>query len=1121
MKTPPLGKDDFIPLVAQLGIVAVGMAVCPVAMAAGLGAGAIVGGIIGNAAWDFLKGATSNLTRPPLPLGEPNHDLNKALARAVAMACEEFKNELKDAKQGAHRSLAKAFLKHIGDPEEYFGFKEYQILKFLENLKQSPDGALRIGADNANLRSFLEDPSEEKIDALTRSAFPGNVPARFREWIIKNLHRRIAARFWDEVKGDDRAWRAYTAEVFAEFRGQFDMIDQTQKETKELLEKLIAREAKINERAVDPPIVRATGKGDARKTPNIPPDVRQAIEAMERTLEGELKALRLTLDSILAELGKIHKTVGEIQEGVGEVQEGVDGIEKKVGEMSPQVRAILLISGVTLLVLFIGILGMGGRNDPQVGSVESARAFLLSAAEKELVVELEEAEKEENWEQREQRRRAAEEEYKNKVELTNHLIDNSYNPPGKGGLRGGTWDKMVEVAKKHGVDAALAYLDNRRAEELAEIAAMKTEQEEARRLKLEPYLYGAYFAMNSGKSDKAEALFRDVLASDPGWPEARFQFCQFLSLIKGPRAEDRGTIAEAMRIHEEAHRIARRLVEDLPGNNDYERALSITHSKLGDLAENRGDLETAKREHGEHRKLALTLVERNPDHVDFQHDLIISCQRLGSLAVAMGDLPTARTFFEDAYKRIETLVKLDPQSPEWQRSQSVCHQFLGDVSAVQGNLKGAADRYQLAMKIAETLTKHDPENAMWRRDLSVYHAKLGDVAALLGDMKAASEHFEVAKQSIDSQMQQDPENIEGQRDLSIYHEKLGYLEEEKGDIKAGAGHRLKRLEIARDLVKRDPANANRRLDLCDTLVGLGRNAVDMMNWTDADAYFDEAASMLTEGVNLFPLAVEWQQDLSMAYLQWAPVKVEQEVGQTALVFFWRSLALQEKLVQLDPTNAFWKREKSYIHQKIGEVTLSMGSTTEPLEEFTQALDIRKQLASLSPENTLWQRDLAITYGKLGEVAKRKKDFGTTASNFEEALNIHKALVEKNGENTKWRRDLAIAYNSLGDAEMGKADFGKAEGYFKEALAIQEALVKENGENTEWQRELAGCHFWIGELHSARKEWSDAIKSLERAMEIVDALIVTDPANERWSTDESTINDALSTARKNAAGGGGN
>ncbi len=145
-----------------------------------------------------------------------------------------------------------------------------------------------------------------------------------------------------------------------------------------------------------------------------------------------------------------------------------------------------------------------------------------------------------------------------------------------------------------------------------------------------------------------------------------------------------------------------------------------------------GDLRAAA-ERG--RAIHGFVVERaatDPTNSEWQRDLSISHNKLGDLARAAGDSTAARTAYQASLDIAARLAAADPTNTEWQRDLSVSHNKLGDLARAAGDLTAARTAYQASLDIAARLAAADPTNTEWQRDLSVSHNKLGDLAARPG-----------------------------------------------------------------------------------------------------------------------------------------------------------------------------------------------------------------------------------------------------------------------------------------------------------------------------------------------------------------------------------------------------
>ena len=76
--------------------------------------------------------------------------------------------------------------------------------------------------------------------------------------------------------------------------------------------------------------------------------------------------------------------------------------------------------------------------------------------------------------------------------------------------------------------------------------------------------------------------------------------------------------------------IRKKLTERDPENTEWQRNLSISHDRLGDIQQSRGDLEGAQRSYEASMEIRKKRSERDPENTEWQRDLSISHDRLAT-----------------------------------------------------------------------------------------------------------------------------------------------------------------------------------------------------------------------------------------------------------------------------------------------------------------------------------------------------------------------------------------------------------------------------------------------------------------------------------------------------------
>ena len=131
------------------------------------------------------------------------------------------------------------------------------------------------------------------------------------------------------------------------------------------------------------------------------------------------------------------------------------------------------------------------------------------------------------------------------------------------------------------------------------------------------------------------------------------------------------------------------------------------------------------------------LAAADPSNAGWQRDLSVSQEKLGDVLSAQGRLDDALSAYRAGLAITERLAAADPSNAGWQRDLSVSQNKLGDVLSAQGRLDDALSAYRAGLAIAERLAAADPSNAGWQRDLSVSQNKVGDVLSAQGRLDDA------------------------------------------------------------------------------------------------------------------------------------------------------------------------------------------------------------------------------------------------------------------------------------------------------------------------------------------------------------------------------------------------
>jgi tetratricopeptide (TPR) repeat protein len=503
-----------------------------------------------------------------------------------------------------------------------------------------------------------------------------------------------------------------------------------------------------------------------------------------------------------------------------------------------------------------------------------------------------------------------------------------------------------------------------------------------------------------------------------------------------------------------------------PANTEWQRDLSISHDRLGDVAMAAGDMVAARAAYRASLNIAERLAAADPANTEWQHDLSSNYQRLADVAIATGDLAAARAAYQASLDILIRLAAADPANTGWQRDLGSNYDRLGNVAIATGDLAAARIAYQAALDIAERLAAADPANTGWQRELSVSHIKLGNVAIAAGDLAAARAAYQAALDILIRLAAADPANTGSQRDLSVGHNMLGNVAIAAGDLAAARAAYQAALDILIRLAAADPANT------------------------------------------------DWQRDLSVSHEKLGDVAIAAGDLAAARAAYQASLDIAERLAAADPANTGWQRDLSVSHNKLGDMAIAAGDLAGDLAAaraaYQASLDILIRLAAADPANIEWQRDLSVSHIKLGNVAIAAGDLAAARAAYQAALDILNRLAAADPANTGWQRDLSVSHEKLGDVAIAAGDLAAARAAYQASLDIAERLAAADPANTGWQRDLSVSHEKLGDMAIATGDLAAARTAYQAALDILIQLAAADPANTGWQRDLERIRQKISS-----------
>jgi tetratricopeptide (TPR) repeat protein len=288
-------------------------------------------------------------------------------------------------------------------------------------------------------------------------------------------------------------------------------------------------------------------------------------------------------------------------------------------------------------------------------TTEKIRAHLLQTAEDTHRRELAEAESHPDWRRRQELREAADHAHTMRLSRIEELAAFFAEIEGRGTATN-VFQEMTRILTEQGVDEAIAYVGTQRSTIFQTVRARVATARERNRADLQPLLRSAALHEAKGQATEARTLYHDILAIEPDWPDALHATFWFL-VDQGDLARVRTTLADTRRNYEEAHLLALRLTAADPSNTDWQRDLSISYNKLGDVAMAQGQLDAAAQAYRDSLEVRKKLTAADPSNTEWQRDLWVSYGRLADLAERQKKASEAQAYWKQAFDILSAIDK--------------------------------------------------------------------------------------------------------------------------------------------------------------------------------------------------------------------------------------------------------------------------------------------------------------------------------------------------------------------------------------------------------------------------------------------------------------------------------
>lgn len=431
---------------------------------------------------------------------------------------------------------------------------------------------------------------------------------------------------------------------------------------------------------------------------------------------------------------------------------------------------------------------------------------------------------------------------------------------------------------------------------------------------------------------------------------------------------------------------------------------------------------------------------------------------------------------------------------------------LAGTAEIRKELLTASMR-ELDALLAESTVLDNVELLLLRAD---GYRRRGDVAMTHDGLIAAHREYDAARRLDEQIVARQPNNVQAQRDLSMSLLKLGEVAVQMGQFDEAKAWFQDSLKICERLAQSNDKNAQDQGYLSLSLIRLGDVAVKMGKLGEATSWFLCSLNICERLAHANDKDAQAQRALSLSLIRLGDVAVKMGQLSEANAWFERSLNISERLVQTDVKDAQAQRDLSVCLEKLGDVAAKMGQLSVANAWFECSLNISERLAQADDKDAQAQRDLSISLSTLGDVAVQLGQFGVAKSRFARSLKISEQLAQADDRDAQAQRDLSVCLNKLGDVSVQMGQFDEAKSWFQDSLKLCERLAQSDPNDAQAQRDLSVGRERLGDVAVNLGQLREAQAWFERSLNISEQLAQADLHDPQAQRDLSICLEKLGT-----------
>jgi len=607
-----------------------------------------------------------------------------------------------------------------------------------------------------------------------------------------------------------------------------------------------------------------------------------------------------------------------------------------------------------------------------------------------------------------------------------------------------------------------------------------------------------------GKSDWMEWLVSLHKFDDNEKLDPRTISINFISSLFEKHFQNDITIQTQIRLVQSAEKRMEEICRRAPDSADYERDLTISYDRLGDLYVQLGDPPKALDKYQASLTIREELCRRAPDSTEYARDLSVVYNKLGKMYLRLGDIPKALDKYQASLTIAEELRRRAPDSADCARDLTAVYNNFGDIYLQLGDLPKALDKYQASLTIREELCRRAPDSTEYAGDLSDVYVKLGNMYLNLGDLPKALDKYQASLTIAEELRRRAPDSADCAQDLMVSYEKIGSFSTQIGNIDKAKENIQKAFDLSFELHQRAPDSAQYSFDLSRYYSMLGDLYLQLGEPPKALDKYEASLTIAEELRRRAPDSADYAQNLSISYTKMGDLYVMLGNPPQALDKYQASLTIAEELHHRAPDSAEYAFDLSISFDNLGDMYLDLGDPPKALDKYEASLTIREELCHRAPDSAGSAHCLMVSYVKLGDLYFQVGDPPKALDKYQASLTIAEELHRRAPDSAEYARDLMISYERIGSFSTQIGNIDKAKENIQKAFDLSLELHQRAPDSAQYSRSLSRYCSMLGNLYLQLGDPPKALDKYQASLTIREELRHRAPDSADYARDLSIV-----------------